>query len=96
MKQVNLARCFLKRENLKNMLIYGYCDLKTNIPPARWIITRQIFNKALNENMIMDGELGKFDTIPPSSSELSSLDDVAKKSPRRFLVSELLMNHYCI
>ena len=39
--------------------------------------------------IVMDGELGKFDTIPPSSLKLSvSMDDVAKNSPRRFLVSE--------
>lgn len=44
----------------------------------------------LSKNLIvMDRELGKFDTIPSSSLELSaSMDDVTRKSPRRFLVSE--------
>lgn len=44
--------------------------------------------------MMVDGELQKADTILHSASELFSLGVAATKNPRKFLVSELLMNHY--
>ena len=48
------------------------------------LIPVKINNQQRKNLIIMDGKL-----IPPSSLELSaSIDDVTRKSPRRFLVSE--------
>ena len=46
-------------------------------------------NQPSKNLIVMDRRLGKFDAIPSSPLELYvSMDDVAKKSSRRFLVSE--------